>query len=61
MSWASKAFHIVLTNKYSRRVWVAAFRSIPENQLPPPCPEDLSEVGYANLLYSLCCAVRACV
>ena len=57
MSWADKAFHSVLTNKTSRQVWVAAFGNIPETQRLPPCPEDLTEIAYANLLFNPRCMV----
>jgi len=59
MSWANKAFRNVLTSKSSRRIWIAAFNNIPEFKRPPPCPEDLTEIAYANLLYNPCCMVRA--
>jgi len=55
MSWASKAFRNVLTSKSSRQVWIATFDNIPEVRRPPPCPEELTELAYANLLYNPCC------
>ena len=59
MSWANKAFRSVLTHKSSRQVWIAAFNNIPEAlERPPPCPEDLAEIAYANLLYNMLCMVR---
>ena len=59
MSWANKAFRNVLTSKSSRHIWIAAFNNIPEVKRPPPCPEDLTEIAYANLLYNPRCVVRA--
>jgi len=56
-SWTNKTFHNTLTSKSSRRIWVAVFNNIPEARRPPPCPEDLTEIGYANLLYNPCCMV----
>ena len=58
ISWASKGFRNVLANKSSRQVWATSFGNIHEALRPPPCPEDLTEIGYANLLYNLCCMVR---
>jgi len=58
MSWANKAFHNVLTSKSSRHIWIAAFDNIPEVKRPPPRPEDLTEIAYANLLYNPRCMVR---
>ena len=58
MSWASKAFRNVLVSKSSRQVWKAAFDNILEARRPPPCPEGLSEIAYASLLYNPCCMVR---
>jgi len=57
MSWANKAFRSVLTHKSSRPVWIAAFDNIPEGLRPPPCPQDLTEIAYANLLYNSLCMV----
>ena len=57
MSWANKAFHNVLTSKTSRQLWLAAFDNFPEAQRPPPRPEPLTEIAYANLLYNHCCMV----
>jgi len=57
MSWANKTFHNTLTSKSSRRIWVAAFDNIPQARRPPPCPENLTEIGYANLLYNPRCMV----
>ena len=61
MSWANKTFRNVLTSNSSRQIWIAAFDNIPEARRPPPRPEDLTEIGYANLLYNPCCRVRVCV
>jgi len=57
MSWTNKAFRNILTGKSSRRIWVAAFDNIPEARRPPPCPEDLTEIGYTKLLYNPFCMV----
>ena len=58
MSWASKALRDVLTSKSSRQVWISTFNNIHEAQRPPPRPEELTELSYANLLYNLRCTVR---
>jgi len=51
VSWINKAFRNVLARKSSRRVWMATFDNLPKAQRPPPCPEDLTEIAYADLLY----------
>jgi len=58
VSWTNKAFLSVLTTRSSRLVWIAAFNNIPKPRRPPPCPEDLTEIVYANLLYNPRCMVR---
>jgi len=40
---------------------MATFDNLPKAQRPPPCPEDLTEIAYANLLYDPFCMVCACV
>jgi len=40
---------------------MATFDNLPKAQRPPPCPEDLTEIAYANLLYDPFCMVRAYV
>jgi len=39
---------------------MAAFHNIPKDQRPPPRPEDLTEIAYANLLYNPCWMVCVC-
>ena len=60
MSWTNRTFRSVLTNKASKHIWMATFDNIPEAQRPPPCPEDLTEIAYANLLYNPRCMVCMC-
>lgn len=61
VSWANKAFHNILAKKSSRHVWIASFGNLPVSQRPPQCPEDLTEIAYANILYNPHCMVRLCV
>ena len=61
MSRASKALRNFLTSKSSRQVWIDTFDNIPMAQRPPPCPGELTEISYANLLYDPSCAVRVFV
>jgi len=60
-SWAGRALRTVLTNKSSKQVWAAAFGNIHEALQPPACPEDMSEIAYASLLYNPYCMVRGCI
>jgi len=55
LSWTNKTFRNVLTNKSSRRVWKATFDNIHVT-----CPENLTELAYANYLYTQCCMVCVC-
>ena len=57
ISWTSKILNGFLTSKSSRHVWQASFKTIPENQRPPPRPSGITEMAYANLLYGQCCMV----
>ena len=57
ISWTSKILNGFLTGKSSRHVWQASFKMIPENEKPPPCPSEITEMAYANLLYGQCCMV----
>lgn len=57
ISWASKPLRNVLTSKSSRQVWITAFDNIPEVRRPLPCPQELTEIGYANLIYESHCMV----
>jgi len=59
VSWANKAFRNVLAKESSRHVWMASFDNIPKSQRPPPCPEALTEIAYANFLYNPRCMVCA--
>lgn len=57
VSWANKAFRNILAKETSRHVWIASFDNLPKSQRPPRCPEDLTEIAYANLLYNPLCMV----
>ena len=57
ISWISKILNGFLTSKSSRHVWQASFKTIPENQRPPPRPSGITEMAYANLLYGQLCMV----
>ena len=61
VSWTNKAFRNILAKETSRHVWIASFNNIPKSQRPPLCPEDLTEIAYANLLYNPLCKVRVCL
>ena len=58
ISWTSKILNQFLTSKSSRHVWQASFEGIPEGEKPPPpCPPEITEMGYAKLMYGQCCTV----
>ena len=61
ISWTSKTLNEFLTSKSSRHVWQASFKTIPEREKPPPCPSEMTEMAYANLVYGHCCMVCASV
>jgi hypothetical protein len=48
LSRASKAFRQVLLSKQSTFLWKAAFA---DSDNAPPCPEDIAELAWANLLF----------
>ena len=58
VSWTNKAFRNVLARESSRHAWIASFDNLPVSQRPPRCPEDLTEIAYANILYNPRCMVR---
>ncbi|KAF9645813.1 hypothetical protein BDM02DRAFT_399008 [Thelephora ganbajun] len=55
ISWTAKVLNGFLTSKSSRHVWQASFKTVPENEQPPPCPPEMTEMAYANLVYGQCC------
>jgi len=55
ISWTTKAFRRVLTSTSSKTVWMNSFTSV---EGLPPCPDDMNEVEYANLLFNPLCQVR---
>lgn len=55
LSWCNKFLRAVLTSKSSRFVWAAALSAI---EKLPPCPQDLTEIAYSNLLFHPYCFVR---
>jgi len=57
VSWTSKVLNRFLTSRSSRHVWQASFKTIPENEMPPPCPPEITEFTYVNLLYFKFCMV----
>jgi len=57
LSWTSKILNGFLTSRSSRHVWQASFKTIPENETPPPCPSEITEIAYAGLLYFQFCMV----
>jgi len=57
ISWTSKTLNEFLTSKSSRHVWQASFKMVPESEKPPPCPSEITEMAYANLLYGQGCMV----
>lgn len=57
VSWTWKILNRFLTSRSSRHVWQASFKTIPENEMPPPCPPEITEFTYANLLYFQFCMV----
>jgi len=58
ISWTAKVFNEFLTSKSSRHIWQAAFNTIPKNERVPTRPSEMTEMGYANLLYGQYCMVR---
>lgn len=61
ISWTAKVLNGFLTRKSSRHVWQASFDGTPERERPPPCPSELTEMAYANLVYGRYCTVRVTV
>ena len=54
VSWTTKAFRGVLTDRSSKPIWKSSLASVDEL---PPCPPDLPEPAYAALLFSPYCSV----
>ena len=54
VSWTTKAFRGVLTDRSSKPIWKTSLASVDEL---PPCPRDLPEPAYAALLFSPYCSV----
>ena len=57
ISWTSKVLNRFLTSKSSRHVWQASFKTVPEEEQPPPCPSEMTEMAYTNLVYGRYCMV----
>ncbi|KAF9646073.1 hypothetical protein BDM02DRAFT_3189139 [Thelephora ganbajun] len=53
MSWTTKAFRGVLTDRSSKLIWKMSLASVDEL---PPCPRDLAEPAYAALLFGPYCS-----
>lgn len=51
----ARIFLGVLTSKTSKPIWQSAFDNLPG---VPKCPPDLSEIGYAALIFNKFCQVR---
>jgi len=55
LSRISKQFRATFaSNKHSRHIWLAARRNI----LMPECPDDLTELQFASLMFEQNCQVR---
>ncbi|KAF7363715.1 hypothetical protein MSAN_01029300 [Mycena sanguinolenta] len=54
LSCASKALRDILLRKSAAFVWKQTFLNVP-HPAPPPCPDDLNEPQYANLLWRKQC------
>ncbi|KAI0089583.1 hypothetical protein BDY19DRAFT_942988 [Irpex rosettiformis] len=52
LSRLSKAFRALFTSRSMKPVWRAARLNVPGL---PPCPEDLTELAYGNLLFDTSC------
>lgn len=55
LSRASKDLRAFFLSRNSTSIWKAALANLPGL---PPCPDDLSEPAYVNLMFSLQCHVR---
>ena len=55
VSWTTKAFRGVLSDRSLKPIWKESLASI---EGLPSCPRDLSEPAYAALLFSPYCSVR---
>ena len=56
VSWTTKAFRGVLTDRSSKPIWKTSLATVDEL---PPCPTDLAEPAYAALLFCPYCSVRS--
>jgi hypothetical protein len=54
VSWTSKSFRSVLSDRSSKLIWKTSLASVDGL---PPCPRDLPEPAYAALLFSPYCSV----
>jgi len=54
VSWTTKAFRSVLSDRSSKPIWKASLASVDGL---PPCPSDLPEPAYATLLFNPYCSV----
>ncbi|RDX45734.1 hypothetical protein OH76DRAFT_1357290, partial [Lentinus brumalis] len=52
LSLASRSLRTILTLRQSRVTWLRASNAIPEL---PPCPDDMSEIRYAMLVFGVHC------
>ena len=55
LSWCNQFLRSVLTSKSSRFVWAAVLSAV---EGLPPCPQDLTEIAYSNILFHPYCYVR---
>jgi hypothetical protein len=58
ISWTAKILNKFLTSKSSRHIWQTSFKTVPEKEQPPPCPSEMTEMAFANLVYGRYCTVR---
>lgn len=54
LSRTSKSFRTFLMARSAVPLWRAARNNVPDL---PPCPDDLSEPAYANLVFDTHCSV----
>ncbi|KAJ7085781.1 hypothetical protein B0H15DRAFT_846352 [Mycena belliarum] len=55
LSRASKALRAIVLRKSVAFIWKQAFSNFTDHGLPPPCPDDLNEAQYTNLLWGKYC------
>jgi hypothetical protein len=57
LSWATKSLCDILMRCSAISTWKQAFLNLPESARAPPCPSDLNEAQYTNLLFGRHCSV----